>query len=347
MKSRFSRFFGLSLCIALIFSFIAIHHPTAAQDTLDTQAYEVRWMGQWISVPTNDGLYLFDSENLEADPLHYFTGKRITVSAADPVRNRMAVFDEAEFTLLIFEPTTGDIITEIPTDFDTFGLDDIEPEVARDLRYSDDGRSLAVLFSSAVIIYDAATSNERAVFPSFVDSDLNMTIDEGSEPDTFITGDEYGDMVTLTLDEDTPNELFATGGDRIYRLELLPGTTQVIYQHENKLKHTDLETDENGYAVLDETLFEDVVGFDLNNAGDTLAVAKMYQWLIYDLKTNTILLGTPTVESEFIFSLAFNEDGSQLVTLNGEGRLQLWDVATGEPLSDIYQFDYASSVWAG
>jgi hypothetical protein len=255
MKSRLYRLASLGVLIALLIPLAIVHRPAAAQEDIATQAFEVRWMGQWISVPTSDGLYLFDSENLEADPLHYFAGKRLTLSAADPVRNRMAVYDEAEFTLLIFEPTTGDIIAELPTDFSTFGLDDIESEVARDMQYSEDGNSLAVVFTSAVIVYDAASSNERAVFPSFVDSSLNVAITEGYEPDTFITGDEYGDMVTLTLDEDSPNELFATGYV-IYRLEILPGTSEVIYMQENRLLHTDLETDENGFSLLDETLFE-------------------------------------------------------------------------------------------
>ncbi len=326
-----------SLILGLILLATRIAYHASGQDNLPIQAYEVRWTGRWISATSSDGLWLFDAENLEADPGHYFPSTRIVVVAGDPVRNRMAVYDEMAHRLLIIEPTTGDIITEIPTDFAALGLD--EPEPARDLRYSDDGKLLALVFPSRIILYNATTSRERTVYQN----DLYITIDSDVESGVFVAGTGYGDFITYRPDGNSPHLLYATGASEIYRLEILPATSEVIYQQGSTLMRTDLEVDEVSQIT---TLFDaQVSSFDLNDAGDTVAVALWNKTVLYDLATNAIQL---TIEEDgSSFSLSFNDDGTQLVTLNEAGSLRIWDVVTGELLTDVYKFDYGSSVWAG
>lgn len=341
---KFRHYIALILC--LIFLASAFPYAVSAQDDITTQAFEVRWTGRWISVTSNDGLWLFDAENLEADPLHYFGSTRIAVAAADPVRNRMAVYDELAHNLLIIEPTSGDIITEIPTDFAALGLD--EPEPARDLRYSDDGQLLAVVFPSRIIIYDAATSRERI----FYQNDLFMAIDSDVEPGTFVAGTEYGMFLIYTPEVDYTSGFFATtaisNNEAIYRLEILPATSEVLYQQGDSLMRTNLETDEAGFSPMIPLFDAQVYGFDLNNAGDTVAVALSDRTVVYDLTTNTVVHEIATNgDNNAVFSLAFSDDGSQFATLDWAGSLQIWDVATGELLTDVYKFDYGSSVWAG
>ncbi|MCQ3928860.1 MAG: hypothetical protein DPW16_00245 [Chloroflexi bacterium] len=342
MKSRY----GIAVIFGLIFLASAFPYAVSAQDDIATQALEVRWTGQWISVTSSDGLWLFDAEDLEADPLHYFESTRIVVAAVDPVRNRMAVYDEAAHNLLIIEPTTGDIITEIPTDFAALGLD--EPEPARDLRYSDDGKLLALVFPSRIIIYDAATSRERI----FYQNDLFITIDSDVEPGTFVAGTGYGMFLIYTPEVDYGSGFFSTdagpsGDETIYRLEILPATSEVLYQQGNSLMRTDLETDEAGFSPMIPLFDDGIFNFDLNNAGDTVAVTSWGKIILYDLAANATRYEISTGEDNSVFSLSFSDDGSQLATLDWAGNLQIWDVATGELLTDVYKFDYGSSVWAG
>ncbi|MBI5929683.1 MAG: hypothetical protein HY862_10265 [Chloroflexi bacterium] len=331
----------------LIFLASAFPHAVSAQDDIATQAFEVRWTGQWISVTSNDGLWLFDAENLEADPIHYFPSTRIVIAAGDPVRNRMAVYDEAAHSMLIIEPTSGDIITELPTDFAALGLD--EPEPARDLHYSDDGKLLALVFPSRIIIYNAATSRER----TFYQNDLFITIDSDVEPGTFVAGTGYGMFLIYTPDADYASDFLETGGgalddEAIFRLEILPTTSEVLYQQGNSLMRTNLETDEAGFSPMIPLFDAQVYGFDLNKAGDTVAVALWDKTVVYDLTTHTVVheIGT-NGDNNAAFSLAFSDDGSQFAALDWAGSLQIWDVATGEFVEDVHKFDYGSSVWSG
>ncbi|KAB2865054.1 MAG: WD40 repeat domain-containing protein [Anaerolineae bacterium] len=341
MKFRYC----IALIMGLIFLASAFPYAVSAQDDIATQAYEVRWTGQWISVMSNDGLWLFDAENLEADPLHYFESTRIVVAAVDPVRNRMAVYDEAAYNLLIIEPTTGDVITEIPTDFAALGLDEREP--ARDLRYSDDGELLALVFPSRIIVYNAATSRERISYQN----DLFMAIDSDVEPGTFVASTGYGMFLIYTPEVDYASGFFATAAisdnEAIYRLEILPATSEVLYQQGDSLMRTNLETDEAGFSPMIPLFDDGVFSFDLNNAGDTVAIASWEKIILYDLTTNATRYEISNGEDNSVFSLSFSDDGSQLATLDWAGNLQIWDVATGELLTNVYKFDYGSSVWAG
>lgn len=320
-------------CLALI---LGGQHPTAAQEDTTTYAYEVRWAGQWIFVTGRNGLWVFDSENLEAAPRHYFEGNIISAAALEPVRDRMAVYNEDVRTLYIIEPASGDIIVEIPAVFERFELD--EYEFVYDVQYSDDGKLLAVGFDEHLVIFDALTNRQRQWF----EVNVLLSLDAGIETGTFIGGLLNGNVVTFDIQEEIfPSDSLSIEGvsffEAVYRLELLPDSAAGIALNGASLLRFDLASTDFGFLAPE---FEaDVRGFDINTAGDLLAAGMDEKTVIYDLTTSSVLLEIPTSEDEYIFSVAFNADATQLVTLNRAGRLQIWDVATGTLITEFFQFD--------
>lgn len=52
---------------------------------------------------------------------------------------------------------------------------------------------------------------------------------------------------------------------------------------------------------------------------------------------------TNDLGTERVFGLAFNEEATQLVTLDTAGRIQIWDVESGELVTELGDFSHAVS----
>lgn len=333
MKSRFM--YGLALLITLVatLSGSLVH----AQDEQREDALGVVWSpdGKWIAVPATDGLWMYDTASLESAPQHYFADHVIPVVAFDPIRDRMAVYDDDTHQIHIIEPATGEVIVDLPGEEDPFGL-------ALDLQYSADGKLLAVAYMETFKLFDAISGQERQEYGHTV-----MSIVSGIQPGTMIGGQFRGSIAVYD-----PNDVFAgsayelddlTSFESIYDFVILRTTPTIegVALRGRGLVSFNL-TDETSHLFAPEYA-DDVHGLALNHAADTLAIGMRGQIVLVDLSTESVINTLSVEESERVFSLAFSPDDSQLVTLDTSGTIQIWDVATGEVVITWDNFHYAHS----
>jgi WD40 repeat protein len=328
---------------------LALSGGAAAQDDPDVRAYELRWSpdGRWISVGSTDGAWVFDTHDFAAAPAHYRVGGGVYTVAFDPVRPHVAFASGGRETVYIVNMITGDFIfvtSARPAAPDPFS-------VFYDIDYSSDGKYLAVTNTAKVYILDAATGDEIfdwyvPIVGSEASSQGWVTAAEFTSDNTALAVVHRDLLVAPILDpyDATYQEL-----DFKYRpvnLKLIHGTENMlllsyyepastIYLHENM----------SGEKAEPLPGLEDIAlyGFDVHQAKGLVAAGSAEEWLLYDLNTSTIL---QTFTSSFregeieprIYSLAFNPEGTQVATLQTDGQLQIWDVASGEVIATLGSF---------
>lgn len=325
MKSRLGCFLAFIILLSAALSVIPSHHPAHAQDESGPYAFGVEWSpdGKWIAVPSNDGLWMFNAEIVERAPTQYFAGHFIPVIAFDPIRDRMAVYDEDARLIHIIEPATGEVIVDIEGATEPY-------DFAYALAYSNDGKLLAIGYGSSFKIYDAITNRERQVY----DSSGVSAITSGLEPGTMLVGTFNGGIPSYNIHEDTfPVSSFApddlTLYETIFTLRMLPDSTDGIALRGTGLVKFNLA--EETSSLLDPELQELVRGFEMNHATDTLAIGKDGWLIFYDLPSASMTqqIAVPNAEDQVLFSFSFSPDDTQLVTLETTGTIQIWDVAEG------------------
>lgn len=298
-------------------------HRAHAQDAVGPVGFGIQWSpdGKWIAVPSNDGLWMFNAEIVERAPVQYFAGSVISAIAFDPIRDRMAVYDEATLSIHILEPATGEIITEVEAQIDDF-------TTAYDLAYSADGKLLALGFYSWVKIYDAITYHEYATYQL---NDVS-SVAAGIEPGTLLVGSYFGTISTVDINDDSGATASFTTDDltlyeTIFATRMLPNTSDGIALRGTGLINFNLEDQTS--SLLDPAFEEWVRGFEMNHAADTLAISQDGQMSFYDLPSATITqqITTPNAEDQVIFGIAFSPDDTRMVTLETTGTIYIWDVA--------------------
>ncbi|MBZ0280459.1 MAG: WD40 repeat domain-containing protein [Anaerolineae bacterium] len=307
--------------------------------------FDIRWSpdGKWISASSTQGAWFFDAENPEAEPLHWFPESDIPTIAFDASGQRAALYNDSEQKLTVIKVETGEIIYEA---FPEYAPDDYS-SVVYDMQFSSDGRLLAVANTSLLYLYDATTGRQRVSFyyPSGAEygySGWITTIAQGSERDSFITGDWAGAITPYALDERQPLDRFSMGETGIYRLERLPDTNTLLALTYDGLYRFDLDTQD--MTLLDESFVDEVYGFDLNAAGEQVAVGQAGQWVLYDLLEETVIYEFPVEEEGLrMFGFAFSPEGDRLATLDTNGQITIWDTATGETLATLGEFSRAVS----
>ncbi|KAB2859949.1 MAG: WD40 repeat domain-containing protein [Anaerolineae bacterium] len=296
--------------------------PVHAQDDIGPVGFGIQWSpdGQWIAVPSNDGLWMVNAEIVERAPLQYFAGSVIPAIAFDPIRDRMAVYDETARLIRIIEPATGEIIINIEVTAEDY-------EYVYELAYSNDGKLLAAGSYTHLRIFDAITNHERQVYDSSVSA-----ITSGIEPGTMIVGSFNGPISTFGINEDvfarssfTPDDL--TLYETMFSLRMLPDTSDGIALRGTGLINFNLQAETS--SLLDPAFEEWVRGFEMNHAADTLAISQDGQMSFYDLPSATITqqIVTPNAEDQVIFGISFSPDDSRMVTLETTGTIYIWDVA--------------------
>ncbi|GIK67290.1 MAG: hypothetical protein BroJett018_50840 [Chloroflexota bacterium] len=338
------RFFALFIMIVAVFiGLTSFSSPTHAQQDDSPLIYDVRWSGQWIGAPSTDGLWLFDTENPDAEPLHFLAGHAIPTLAFDPIRPRMAAFDDTTSYLRILDLETGESIEDI---YIETPAEDFFP-VVYDIQYSDDGKLLVVTTGARIHVFDAASSSLRDSFyfpgagseASYLE--WVASVDFGSESGEIIAGNINKYLLFFNIA--SPDlEQTASVETGVYRLEVIPNTEDILVLDQAMRFYSGTE---NTAALLDPKFEIGVYGFDLTNAGDLVAVGMDGTYILYSLTDQTIIqeVMTNNLGNERVFGLAFNDDGTQLVTLDTAGSITVWDVASGEALAHLGNFTRAVS----
>ena len=326
---------------------------TLAQDERRLIAFDVCWSadGRWIGIGSTDGIWVFDADDLEAEPYHYGSGPSF-VAAFNPVRPEVPFANDEESQTRVVEIETGDevFIASTPPD-DNF-------PVYYDLGYSDDGRYLAVLNSSLLHVLDGADGSRIRSYFNPIGDGINYSSTEwltalNYDPETgaFLAGDWSGNLFAFDPEGEVGAQRYApdvqTGSLWLEDFELIPGTRQVVLQSGRALNRYDLESDV--FAPLGDWGELPVSGFDISPDGTLLAVGSGALWVLYDLAEDAQIgefpseFLDPTNEYNRLYALAFSPENDRLVTLQTDGRVYVWDVAAGEVIAGLGEFTGAVS----
>lgn len=331
----------------IVFVMLALLLPASvlAQEADSVSAFEVRWSpdGRWIGVGSTGGVWIFDAEDFDAEPLHYAEDQAVYAVAFDPLRPYAAFAAQDDTQVQVIEIETGAEVFSAAT---PMGEGEFS-SVFYDLGYSDDGQYLSAVNTSWLYVIDAETG-ERARAASYADPDfVDMrdwltALDYNDSIDTVLVSDWHGRLLAFEVANRERPEIYQLGIEYgLYRFEILPETDQVLLHGSNALHTYDLTTEALDMLTDPAVL---VYGFDLSSDAELVAVGSETVWLLYDLAENSV---AAEFESEFdpamettprIYSLAFSPDGDRVVTLQTDGQLKVWDATTGEVLAVLSDF---------
>lgn len=336
--------------IIAIFVLMCLSGSALSQEEVLT-AHGLRWSadGRWIGVGSSDGVWIFDADDLAAEPYHYGSGPAY-VAAFNPVRVEVA-FSSGETQVQVVEIETGSAIFTADTPPDDYYA------VFYDIGYSDDGSTLTVLNTSLTYLLDATTGDKIQVYanpeaaPDFSITAWATTFAYDTEGDAILTGHWGTSLFSHSLSSPKTVEkhaLFTETSDvMLEQIGLIPETRDLVVMGGRTLSIYNLETKEQ--TPLD--AFGDVLvnGFTLSADGTILAVGADASWYLYDVTTDTITaehvsdFTDPANTGNLLYALAFSPDTDRLATLQADGRVVIWDTASGEQLGTLGNFTYAFS----
>lgn len=340
MIHRMRKFYTLLLVVGMVLGGQIVAH---AQDASTPLIFDVRWSGQWIGASSTDGLWLFDSENPEAEPLHYLAGHSVPTLAFDPIRPRVAVFDDLNSYVRILDLESGESIEDIYIETPP---EDFFP-VVYDMQYSDDGKLLVVTTGARLHVIEGSTSRRRDSFhfPSSGSETRTLewvtSVDFGRQPGDIIAGNINRHLLFFNIASQNLGDAAALESS-VYRLEVIPDSDDLLIMQQGLSVY---RSETGDVALLDPKFEIGVYGFDLNAAGDLVAAGMDGVYVLYSLTEGAMVreVMTNDLGTERVFGLAFSDDGTQLVTLDTAGRITIWDVASGEVVAELGDFSRAVS----
>jgi WD40 repeat protein len=320
--------------------------------TLTTQAgstgplvFDIDWSpdARWMAVSTREGLWLYDVENRDAEPVRYFEDSHIPTAAFNNDGTRLTFFNEDVEKMLVMDVESGKLVAQMTPE---------RPEsesfpVLYDLQYSADGTRIAFANTSRFFVIDAGTADEIASFnePSQGDygySQWIISVTSGPDEDTYMTLDWNDTLSAFNVDEGLVARYEMDAEYSVEDVKTLDPTHYFV------LTFTDLllfNTDTGELTPIDNPYGEWVAGVELNQEQTLMAVGGMGGWALYTVDGDefTLEMTVDTVKEEQIFDLDFSADSSRLATLQTDGAITIWDTATGEALQTIGAFENAVS----
>lgn len=336
----------LFIKLLILFMLLLTLSGVLAQEGNELRAFELRWSpdGQWIGVGSSNGGWIFDAQDFKAEPYHYFDGSEVFVVAFDPLRPYAA-----------FAPGDGQRVRVLEIESGQEVYNAFAPQtggelfsVFYDLGYSDDGRFLSVGNTASLYVFDAESGEllQDLAYPDpnepYTSSSWLTSLDYGTVATTVLASDWNGRLLAFNVESGgRPTEHSLARGYDIERLEIVPGTNRVVVQNPSDLYTYDLRM--QTFEPLNVTEGERIAGFDLSPDGERLAVGTQTTWYLYDLVNNQVIrefISTfnGTELPDRIYSLAFNPAGDRVATLQTDGQLKIWDLATGEVIAELGEF---------
>lgn len=327
--------------IAWVASLLLLGISVVAAGSDGPLAYEVRWSpdGRWIGVSSTQGAWFFDTENLDAEPLHWLEGDSISTLTFDPSGLRVALFDDTVGAVKSLKVEDGDEFYST----ETTPSPDEYSSVGYAIEYVNDGRLLASTNASIFYLLEPSTGRQRESYwvsnpPHDYATDVWITtVAQSNDPKIVLMGTFGGNIMEYALDGTPTIDAYHDTGSGIYRIEAVPYTDSVIVLNYDGLFTYDLKTDEQ--TLIDESYADAADGFDLNPIGDSLAVGQTGKWTLYSLTDTEVRLEVPLENTESrLFSLSFSPDSTRLVTLDTDGHITIWDAANGEAIASLGSF---------
>lgn len=340
--NRKQRLLQILLCLLIV----ALSSGMLAQDASLT-AYEMRWSpdGRWIGVGSSDGIWIFDVDAIDAEPYHYAEGSAVYVVEFDPVRPYVAFAPSDAAQVSVIEIATGTEVfrADTPPDDASFS------SVFYDLGYSDDGQFLSVLNTSLLYVLDAATGDRirehmnPAQGEDYAGLNWLTSLDYNADTGDVLVSDWNATLLGYGLDSGSSLpahtlDINDEGGYQLARFETIPGTDSIMLLGWGGLYTYDRAAET--LTPLSDQAEQRIDGFDLSSDGTQVAVGAGTSWYLYDLDT---AIKTNEFTSDFsdrafqnrIYSLAFSPDADRVATLQTDGQLNIWDIATGEVVTQL------------
>jgi WD40 repeat protein len=326
-----------------------------AQEDADKLAYDVRWSpnGRFLGTVGEGGLYIHDMNEIEMDantpPIHLFEGKTVTTFAFDPIRPHIAAAVGSGDIVEVVDFLKGE--NQFNAWARQYELD--YASAIYDIQYSDNGRFLAVSNTRLITLFDAETGDKRQFYDLPVAGypygiwEWVTSLDFGRSATTLYAMDWDSQLTQLSAGVHYGKSQYVLDEPyKVERIEILPDGESVIFNSRNELYHFDMETEEK--TLLFGSMDEPVSGFDLNDEGDQIAIGTNTGWVLYDLEQGEVISEYETtfredVSQERVFALGFRPYFNQMITLQTDGQILLWDIETGEILDEFGDYTRAVS----
>lgn len=309
-------------------------------------AFGVSWSpdGTWIGVSSLQGAWFYQADDLRADPIRYLQESQVSVIAYNGTGTQALMpgddngRDNFVTIVNLEEHKVGMAYYAPPPPDDGFS-------VYYDMRFSADDQKLIVGNASALRIFDIESELETASYDFNSNNGGWVTgVALTTEPDRYLATN-WGSNIHI-FDEGSNSITQFRVADELtfYDAIHLDGTTYLLLADQG-IFYFDTETGD--VTLIEQPISERVTGFALSSDRQLLATGSANQWVLYDLEADEVRLNKQIDSSDsdapFVFSLAFNEDGTQLVTQQVNGMITIWDTATGEAITSIDDFDRAVS----
>lgn len=302
-------------------------------------AFEARWSpdGRWIGVGSNDGAWIFEADDLSAEPLRFFEDDSVYVVAFDPVRPYAAFAPGEGEAVHVLDLETGEEVftAEVPPnpEEDSFS-------VFYDLDYSPDGSLLAVVNASMIYVLDAETGAEQHSF-----FNGGFFADYGSDP--WITSVSFFRNETLYATNWNGELLYfdlTTGATDRWPLDIEHGAQQVealLFANQVLFKTSDIVVHNTENNTDRRILLNQRTAYSLSLTSDQalMAVGSDAEWLLVNFDTSRVIetFSSPAVDAERpprIHSIAFSPGSDRVLTLQTDGPMRMWDIVSGEMLDE-------------
>ncbi|MCB9454104.1 MAG: WD40 repeat domain-containing protein [Anaerolineaceae bacterium] len=318
----------------------------------DALAEGLKWSpdGRWIVVNTSSGLWVFDTQNPDAEPKVYYDSEEVRLTAFNPVSDELAVLitDWNNYTYLhsVLNLETGEYIVE--ANLMGGGGGDSNPIIPTDpiydLRYSADGSFLAMTLGNLIYFYDPLSNFNRllaqyVIFDYYTggnsvslaqmgDTSNVLVLSWSSENNLVLLNPADG--IVSSYDTDISNLKTVYAVDETHALLLTNDASYVF------------DTDTSEYALL--ATAPEGQSFETSAylaASGTLYVGGYGYWQSIDVATGsvkqTVTVETPVEYTRFV-AFDFSPDGSQFVSLQSDGKITIWDSASGESIQELGSF---------
>jgi WD40 repeat protein len=340
----------------LILSFLIFGSLSALDAQDDTlSAMGVKWSpdGRWLAANTSSGVWVFDTENLDAEPQVYYEGAEVHLIAFNRSSNELAVvmvdynveyvYKNGMVNLDTGEASEADVM-QIGGTRGTIGPISAMSQIY-ELSYTTDGAYGILTMDNVLYLYE----------PTFHRVDFTQ---RGTDPEDYI--------VSVAQVGDTNNFLtlsWSEGDD----LRLVNREGGLLSSHEPEHSGDTVYYLDDTRAILPAR--DGIYIFDFGSDEEELLLAapegNYLDASAYFAPTGTLLLGgygfwqavnvataeageIVEVESQeehmHLAAFDFKPDGTQFVSLQSDGVLSIWDMETGELLNSWQAFDNAFSI---
>ena len=209
-----------------------------------------------------------------------------------------------------------------------------------DIRYSPDGKRLAVVIETGILIFNTQTDDKPEVFVEDIGRPWRVAFSPDGK--TLTSVNSFG---TIQLrDAETKEHIRTLNNfppEESGHIMFSPDGRTIAYRHRNKtVSLWDVKTEQRLQTFVGHSKYVRRIAFSLN--GERIATGSDDQTVrVWDINTGKPLL-TLTGHAHSVQSIAFSPDGKYILSGDMRNTIRLWNASTGElirTLSDLQRED--------